>query len=938
MVTALYRKIFVALLALVWMAAAQAALNLADALPVGHQVEKGQLANGLTYYIQKNARPEKRLELRLVVKAGSVLEDEDQRGLAHFTEHMAFNGSTHFKKHELISYLQSIGLKFGADLNAYTSFNETVYILPIPTDKREQVEKAFLVLEDWAHGLRLDDADIDSERAIILEELRLGKGAQDRMNKVILPKIFSGSLYAKRLPIGTEDNLKQFKPDSIRRFYRDWYRPNLMAVVVVGDIDLVDARGLIESHFGKLVNPRDERPRTYPAIGARASSEAVVVTDLEATNNVMRIYYPLTDARARATLGDYRQGLVESLFGSMLGQRIQEITQQATPPFVGGGGGLSKLAPGYRAFVSSAVLGREGSAAASDALLAENQRARQFGFSAQELERAKKNLLRSVEQGYAEREKTDSNRYAAEYIRNFLEQEEIPGITNELAYVRELLPGIELADVNRFAQSVLPQAAAKLVVYSGSAKADSNTPKEEQLLSQVQAAEQRPVLAKVERQLATSFLARAPQAGSIVAERKNAALGLVEWDLSNGVRVVLKPTDFQNDQILLGASRFGGQSLFDVGDKFNAGYASAAVAAMGVGDYAPTDAQKMLSGKLVSLRSSVNALSEDIGGYASNADLETLFVLLHRKFGAVRRDPDLFASFVSRSQDAARNSVARPESVFADAVQTTLYADHPRLWLTARAQDFDNLSLDRIEAIESARFSSAKGFSFVLVGSFTLEQVRPLVATYLASLPVPELVTAYRDLGVRPVSTVVQRQVRSGAEPKARVALQFSGAAAYSEEEQLRLSAMVEVLNIRIIDVLREKLTLIYGGGMGGGLGRTPYEHYQLGLNLPCAPENVDKVVAAAWAEIEKLQTSGPDAADLSKVKQNWTIARRKALRENSFWLGQLQLAMLFGTDPAKVLEFDQQVGAISAEQIRVAARRYLRRDQHVQVMLLPQE
>ena len=327
MITTYARALCIAMLAAVSFLQVQAAPSFSDPLPVGPQVTVGKLPNGLTYYIQKNSRPEKRLELRLVVKAGSILEDEDQLGLAHFTEHMAFNGSTHFKKHELVSYLQSIGLKFGADLNAYTGFNETVYILPIPTDKPENIEKGFLVLEDWAHGVSFVDADIELERAIVLEELRLGKGAQDRMNKVVLPKIFSGSHYAKRLPIGTEDSLKGFRFEAIKRFYKDWYRPNLMAVVVVGDIEVDAARTLVESHFSKLKNPQNERPRTYPTIPARGDSEAVVVTDREATNNVIMIRYPVQAAPTVTTLGDYRQSMVEQLFGAMLGQRMQELTQ-----------------------------------------------------------------------------------------------------------------------------------------------------------------------------------------------------------------------------------------------------------------------------------------------------------------------------------------------------------------------------------------------------------------------------------------------------------------------------------------------------------------------------------------------------------------------------------------------------------------------------------
>lgn len=938
MITSLTRRVCIAALLLASLLGAQAAPSLSDPLPIGPQVMVGTLANGLTYYIQKNSRPEKRVELRLVVKAGSILEDDDQFGLAHFSEHMAFNGSTHFKKHELVSYLQSIGLKFGADLNAYTGFNETVYILPIPTDKPENIKKGFLVLEDWAQGVSFNDVDIDLERAIVLEELRLGKGAQDRMNKVLWPRIFSGSQYAKRLPIGTEDSLRGFKHEAIKRFYKDWYRPNLMAVVVVGDIEVAAAKALVESHFAALKNPDNERARTYPSIPARAGSEAVVVTDKEARNNAMMIRYPVQAAPTVATLGDYRQAMVERLFGAMLGQRMQELTQQANPPFVGGGSGVGRLVLGYRSFQSSALLGRQGSGPAVDALVQENERARQFGFGEAELERSKKDLLRNVEKAHAEREKTDSGRYANEYLRNFLEREPIPGIDNELDYTRTLLPTIGLADVNAFAQAVITEKAAKLVIYTGSDKPDSGTPTEPQLLSNVTQAEQRTVPTRTEKAVATGLIAKLPQGGRVVAERQQALLGLTEWDLSNGVKVILKPTDFKNDEIVMSARRHGGQSRYDLTDQFNAAYSSQVVGSMGVSDFTPIDLQKMLAGKVVRVGVGLDRFSDVVTAVSSTADLETMLQLVALKFSEPRNDPHLFKSFQTRAQDAVKNSRERPEVVFGDAVQSTLFNNHPRALRSARAEDFEQLTLARTSEIYRERFSSANGFTFIFVGSFTREAIEPLITTYLGSLPTPELSTAYLDMGIRPVTGVVQKSVHAGAELKSIVALRFAGDASYSEDEQARARALADVLSIRIVDVLREKLTLIYAASVYGRLTRIPYQSYEFGLTLPCSPDNVEKVIASAFAEIDKLQQNGPDAADLAKVKQNWLVANRKSMRENSYWLGELQMAELYGTDPARILNFEKRAEAITADDVQAAANRYLRRDNYVQVVLYPEK
>lgn len=937
MISSFLRRIGLALLLVILMPVAQATGDLSQVLPIGPQVLVGQLDNGLTYYIQKNSRPEKRLELRLAVKAGSILEDEDQLGLAHVLEHMAFNGSTHFQKNELISYLQSIGLKFGADLNAHTSFNETVYILPIPTDRTEVIEKGFLVLQDWAQGLRLHGPDIDAERAIVLEEWRLGRGAQDRMNQVLYPKIFDGSLYAKRLPIGTRESLETFTHEAVRRFYRDWYRPDLMAVVVVGDIEPQRALQLVQTTFGGLRNPPNARARNYPSVPVRSQTEAVVVTDHEATANQLMIRYPVRPAPTVRTLGDYRQSLVEQLHDAMLGQRMVELTQTAQPPFVSAASGVFKLVEGYRSFFAGATLGRQGVEPAVQALVRENGRARQFGFSADELERSKKTLLRGVEQAQAERDKTDSATYAAEYLRHFLEQETIPGIDNELHYVRTLLPTITQDDVNRYARAVIPEQAAKLVVYTGSNQAGSPVPERAALLAQVAQAEAQPVHARVEQAVAGPLMARLPIGGHIVAERQNPALGLTELELSNGVRVILKPTDFKSDEVLLTANRFGGQSLYGQDDMFNAGYAGLVAASLGLGDLSPVELQKVLAGKVVSVSTGLQPWTDTVFARAGRDDLETALQMLTLKFGPVRADAELFQSFVSRSQDSARHTMARPETVFSNAVQRTLFANHPRLRLQPTPADFDQISLARSGAIYQERFASARGITFILVGSFSVDGVKPLLARYLASLPTPELPAQAVDLGIRPVAGIVRQEVRAGREAKSTVSITFAGAAQYSEDEQLRVQALVEVLNIRIIEVLREKLTLIYGGGMGGSLVRVPYGHYQLGLTLPCAPDNVDKVIAAALGEIRTLQEVGVDAADLAKVKTNWHNTHRRSLRENSYWLGRLATATLHGTDPAALLDYDRQVDALTPADVQAAARRYLNLGNYVQVVLLPE-
>ena len=912
--------------------------NLEAPLPVDPQVKIGKLDNGLTYYIRKNGKPEKKVELRLVVKAGSILEDDDQQGLAHFTEHMAFDGSRHFKKHDLISYLQTIGVKFGADLNAYTSFDETVYVLPIPTDKPDNLETGFLVLEDWAQGATMDGEAIDQERNIVLEEARMGKGADDRMIRKLLPAVFNGSRYALRIPIGKESILKHFPHAAIRRFYADWYRPDLMTVIVVGDVDPAQAEKMVRAHFGQLKNPAAERPRKYPDIPPRNQSSGLVITDREATENIVRIEYPVRKAPPDTTIADYRKGLIKDLFTAMLSQRLQELTQQENPPFVMAYSGEETLAPGFKSFTSSAYLGRGGAGPAIAAMVQENERARLFGFNQDELERAKKGMRRGAEMAYNERDKSDSSSYVREYMGNFLEQEPIPGIANEYAYITDLLPGISLDEVNSYAREVIPEHSGKLVAYMGSSHEKGKIPTSAQLLEMVNAAEAAPVTAMAEKHLPAMLMAHPPKAGTIVAEKQDKKLGTTELSLSNGVNVILKPTDFKNDQVMIGASRFGGRSLYDEHDMYSARYASSVVYSMGMDSFTPVDLSKIMAGKSASLYTSIDGYTDSISGSAGVDDIETLFQLLYMRMMEPRKDGALFHAFISKSQDMAKESMSNPETVFYDMLQTTVYNNHPRLAHVAKPEDFGHIDLDRAIAIYRDRFGSAKGLTFVIVGSFDVEKIKPLIATYLASLPVGAIPTHYIDLGMRPITGVVKKEMRIGIEPKSDVSLVFTGNAAYSREENRRFRMLLEVMNIRIVESLRQKLSLIYSGGMSGSIDRVPYASYRINVNLPCGPENVDKVIDALFAEIEKIKKEGPAKEEIDKVKQNWIEENRIAMRTNAKWLASLQDAVLFGTDPAAFLSDEEGIKAITPDEIKAAANRYFNTGNYVQAVLYPEQ
>ncbi|HTJ49501.1 MAG TPA: insulinase family protein [Cyclobacteriaceae bacterium] len=928
---------FILLLFLVGSLTAQT--KLADKLPIDPNVKIGKLSNGLTYYIRKNNRPEKKIELRLVVNAGSILEDDDQQGLAHFTEHMSFNGSKNFKKNDLVSFLQSIGVEFGADLNAYTSFDETVYILPIPSEKKENVEKGFQILEDWASTVAFDNTEIDKERGVVLEESRLGKGANDRMQKVYLPKILEGSKYALRLPIGKDDILKNFKYDVVKRFYKDWYRPDLMAVVVVGDIDPAEAEKIIKAHFETLKNPVKERARISGELPARTKSEGLVVTDKEATHHYIQIYYSTTKSKPDVTISDYRESMVKNFFTSMLSQRLQELTQKPNPPFIYGASSLDDFLRGHEVYASVAVLGKGGVEPALNAIIEENERARKFGFTANELDRVKKTVLRGMEQAYNEREKSESSGYAQEYIRAFLSQEAIPGIENEYNYYKEYAEGITLDEVNKYAASIIPTIDKnKLVLFTGPDKAEFKIPTNQELLTMTENASKTEVKAYEEKAVAASLMDKAPVAGKIVSEKQNKDLGTTELTLSNGINVILKPTDFKNDHVVMTATRFGGQFLYENKDRLNAEYAVTTVAQMGVGSFSPVDLRKVLAGKSVSVSPKIGTISETVSGQSGSKDIESMLQLNYLYFTQPRKDNELFSSFVSKQQAIYQNVMSDPNAVYQDSLLTTVYKKHARAPRIPRSEDFGKINVDRALEIYKDRFGNANGFTFIFVGSFDIAAIKPLIETYLASLPSSPRTAAFHDVGLRPSKGVINKKVYKGTEAKSMINISFFGEKPYSNDEQLKLQALIELLNIKVIETLREDMSGVYGAGVYGGLNKNPYNNYSLTITMPCGPENVDKLVKASFDEVQKVKDNGPSEVDLNKVKETWKKQYEVDIKDNTFWAKKLQSAVEIGSDAGEVLSFEKRVDALTPKDLKDAANKYFDMKNFIQVVLYPEK
>lgn len=931
-------KRFISSLILLLIGFSSIAQNLTDPLPFDPAVKTGKLANGLTYFIRPNKKPEQRVELRLVVNAGSICEDDDQQGLAHMAEHMAFNGTKNFKKNEIVSFLQDIGVGFGNDLNAYTSFDETVYILPIPTDKPGNLEKGFKVLEDWAHNVTYLTEDIEGERAIILEESRLGKGADERMFKKIYPSLFEGSKYAKRLPIGVDSIIKTFPPDAIRRFYKDWYRPDLMAVIVVGDITTEKAEALIKAHFTNLVNPANPRPRVYADAIPYANSKALVVTDKEATGYAVSVNFPFFRKTPSATLGGYRNDMIRNLFSTMARQRLQELTQRENPPYLNASMNFGSYARGYDGFSVNAFTGTGDIARGLSAVVEEFERIKRFGFTAAELDRAKKSLEASYERSYNNRDKNESDNYVEEYIQYFLEQTPSPGIEKEFEYLKALLPGIKLEEVNDVVKPFRDQKNRFVYISGPEPSGNASLPDEKSLLASIDAKEKAELKPYEEKAIAASLLAKAPKPGTVVSKTVNAQWGTTELKLSNGVTVSLKKTDFKNDQIIMTAGRAGGKNNYGAKDKFNAEYATAVVAAMGFGEFSPTDLRKALAGKSVSVTPVFSEARDGVRGNSTVKDLETLLQLTYLEMTSPRKDTSLYKSYVQKNKSQYAMLGSNPQASFIDTLFKTLYQNNPLAPVAIpNSSYFDKIDLNRAVSIYQERFGDASGMHFVFTGSFSEEQLIPLIEKYIAALPATGKAFKAVDNKVRTLPGKKSLTVNKGKEQQSLILAFFNGELPYSDALELKANVLSEVLNIRIIEELREKIQGIYGGGTFSQLEKSPYGNFSFILQLPCGPEKVDTLLKAVNKEFELIRTKGPEQSYLDKVKKQLIEQHKVTVKDNNAWATQILENRIDKFDPAYFLDYEKKVQAITLKDIQAVAKTILGGPNQFTAVLLPE-
>ncbi len=913
--------------------------GIAQNIPVDPSVRIGTLPNGMKYYIKKNVKPEKKVEMRLAINTGSILEDENQQGLAHFMEHMNFNGTKNFPGNKLVDALETVGIKFGQHLNAYTSFDETVYMLPVPLDKPGNLDLGLKVMEDWAFNALLTDEEINKERGVVLEELRLGLGADKRMMDKWLPKMLYNSQYAKRLPIGKKEVLETFKPDVIRKFHKDWYRPDLMALAVVGDINVDEIEKKIKANFSSYKNPASPKPRTVFDLPNHKQTLVSIENDKDATNSMVQ--FIMKDAgsyKPDVTVADYNESIIDNVVATMINNRLNELVESNNPPFTFGyvyhGGTYART---KEAFQGMAMTREGGQLDALKVLLEEVERASRYGFTQSELDRAKTEILSGYENSYNNRNKTESGRIVGEYVRNFLEQESIPGITWEYEQNKKFLPTITLEQTNGILKNYVKEDS-RVIVITGPKKESLTYPTEAQVLKMfddLKVAKLEPYQEKATiKNLVKPFQSK----GSIVKTENDAKLGTTTLTLSNGAKVTYKKTDFKDDQIVFTARSLGGSSLLGDADYLKTQHAFGALAEAGVNGYSKNDITNYLAGKNVNVNPSISGLYEGMNGNSTKKDFGTMMELIYAYFTGLNNDPASFNAFRTRQSAFLDNMLSNPQFYFMNEHMKYMNEKNPRFTnIIPLKSDWDNTDYAKAYNVYREKFANAGNFHFYFVGNIDDAEMKTMATQYLASLPTTGKTTTFVDNGYRQRKGNINRTYKKGQDPKSMVQISYFGEAPYNEKDDLALRALAGTVKIKLTEKLREEAGGVYTSGANGSMSRVPYGNYGFTIQFPCGPENADKLTKIALAEVQNAIKNGPEQKDLDKYKEGEMNDYKTRIKDNSYWLNNLAQPQLDGRDKYGMLNYESRLNAITVKDLQNAAKKYLSGDKVI-ATLMPED
>ncbi len=896
------------------------------ALPRDPELISGQLENGFKYHIKANKKPENRVALRLFIHAGSVLEDEDQLGLAHFTEHMLFQGTKNFTRNQLRDYLNSIGMGFAGGLNAYTSLDETVYQLSSPTDNPQQLRRAFTILSDWAHQATFPAPELESERGVIIEEWRGGQGSDTRLRDKINRVLMADSKYAERMPIGTYEVISTFKRDEILRFYQDWYRPDMQELIIVGDIDPMEMEALVKEFFAPIPMPEKPRERHIYPIPGHVQPRAVIATDPEASDLSISLTWKHEPVIVH-DLASYLYNLLDNLHQDMLAQRFNEIAEQADPPFSQAYNYLYNVTRSRSIYAIAAVISEKKIEEALQSLLIEAERVKQHGFTPGELDRAKQRILRRLERQMTDQNDQVSERLVWKYVNQVRQQTHSMSPTQEYQIAAQLLPAIGVELVNLVAERLIIDENL-VVSITGPEKQDLVYPREDNLLAkiaQVKGIELEPYQDDI---LDEPLLAEIPIQGSIIKESTVKGTGVKVWTLSNGIKVYHHKTNFKQDEIMLSARRAGGYSLYPATDVFNAKYAGNIIQSAGFGSFDQTKLQKALSGTIAYTNFSIDLYSENISASSSPKDMELMFQMIYQYVNAPRKDKDSFASFISRSKAMLENKMLSPDDVFMDSVMVFLSNANPYL-VPDSMEELLKLNQDRIYEIFTERFGDFSGFEFVIVGNFDEDQLKAMCEIYLANLPIPKKPAkpGYRNVRKPPVKGFREKIIYIGQDFKTTVFARMSGSQKYSLQEKLNLDALMLLANERLSERIREEQSGVYMIAAYNTFNKHPISEFTVNIYMMCSPERYEELNAEILKVLDEIKNGEITAEEASFVRTTMQRNYEQSLISNRYWVNNLLENLWNQQAPAAFLSYPDAYARISPASLKKTAKKYLIHD-----------
>ena len=912
----------------------------AQPIPVDPKVRCGKLDNGLTYYIRANQKPKDRAEFFIAQNVGAILEMDNQNGLAHFLEHMAFNGTKNYPGKGIINYFESIGVKFGANINAYTAQDETVYNLSdVPTTRDGIVDSALLVLHDWSSFITLDGKEIDDERGVIREEWRQGAGPERRMWKESSKLKYPGSQYAKRDVIGDTAIINNFAHQTIRDYYKKWYRPDLQAILIVGDVDVDKVEAKIKALFADIPKKANAGERPVYPIMDNAEPIVSIVKDKEAQMTQIELEYKhdVLPTEVKLSMNGYFFGVANTLISKMIGYRFEEITQQADAPFVEAYAGYSDLVKSKDAFQLLALPKEGKELEGLNALLLEGEKIKRFGFTNSELERAKTDFLKGMEKAYNERDNQKNNNLVREYVRNFLVQEVIPGIEWEYNTTKAIVPQLKLDMVNQLAKSYVTDSNLIVSIMAPDKEA-VKIPAKEVILNAVAAAKKAELTAKVEENLNKPLIKVAPKAGKVAKIGQNKSLGTTEWTLSNGVKVIFKPTTYKKDEILLSAYSDGGLSKVNVADLPTGMLAAGIVSNNGLGEYSSIDLGKILTGKIASASPWIDGYKEGFTGNSSVSDFETMLQLVYLNFTAPRKDDNAFAAMINGYRASLANSATDPRKAFSDSINKTVSSHNPRT-VIIDLKTIDLVNQDKALAIFKERFAIPSDFTFIFTGNIdpANEAVKKAICTYLGGLKTKAIVEKYTDNNIRrPKGKVNNYFTKEMKVKKASNLIVYTASMPYNLTNRTLMTAIGSILNIRYLESIREKEGGSYGVGVRGSINNIPVQEATLMMQFDTDPAKQTKLMGIIHSEVAEIVANGPRADDLQKVKENMLKKYTEDVAENGWWKSAVER---YYQDKINLVDdYKASVEALTPAAIQATLKNVVSQGNVIEVVMSPAE